>query len=70
MEQVQTEASKSGQMQEREPASAGQRQFLRTIPLLGEEGVARLRASHVAVFGLGAWAPLRPRRWRGPVWAH
>lgn len=53
MEQVQTEASKSGQMQEREPASAGQRQFLRTIPLLGEEGVARLRASHVAVFGLG-----------------
>lgn len=53
MEQVQTEASKSGQMQEREPASAGQRQFLRTIPLLGEEGVARLRASHVAIFGLG-----------------
>lgn len=46
--------------------------FERTLPLVGEEGIKKLRGAHVAVFGLGgvgsyaaealaarAWAVLR-----------
>ena len=37
----------------------------RTALVLGQEGVEKLHAAHVIVFGLGAWAAMRPRHWPG-----
>ena len=46
-----------------------QRRFGGLERLYGVQGAARIRQSHVAVIGVGAWVPGRRRRWRAVVWA-